>query len=234
MGWREKSFILDPVFIEEQWGRRRRRIEWDDIVEIVGMNADNISYDSLWLLIRDRKNTQISIEQLNGQFHNLNKFLESKYETFPRDWIGRLEANGAGYEEVLWSHPHIERYPRPPIKTQNPNIFRVGFAAVAFIAYAYFWVSAVIITNSSDKPVSNVKVALADSIIWQGNIAPHGFRVTFGRPEARGSVDITYEIDGRHESISYGHVTVGPNATTETCQIATDGNIQCRTSRGSF
>jgi hypothetical protein len=101
-------------------------------------------------------------------------------------------------------------------------------------AYFYFWVTVVYVNNSTDKPLTDVKIVLAQQLIWEGEIAADGFRLATGIPDRDGRVEVSYKIDGRPESISYGYVTRGPAPTTERCVVDAEGKIDCRTSLRPF
>jgi hypothetical protein len=111
MRWREQTFVITDDFIEEHWSWRKQRIAWNNVVEIVGRNGCTTTVDLLMLSILDNRNIEITVDEANKDFSKIDKFLDSRFDTSPKDWRARLNMDVPGHPITLWSAPGYERSP---------------------------------------------------------------------------------------------------------------------------
>lgn len=103
MGWFKTSVRLGEDYFELNKGLSRRAMQWRDIDFVYGEKIDKVTYEELFLIVKNAFGDRISVGELDQGFDALEDALHQNLEGFPVDWRQKLEATEALICEKIWS-----------------------------------------------------------------------------------------------------------------------------------
>jgi hypothetical protein len=83
-------------------GRRGGAVRFDDIAEIEAEKVGKITYDELFLIVRDHLGSGLTLGELDEGFAEAEEALRERLPGFPSDWRDLAEESSVGARERVW------------------------------------------------------------------------------------------------------------------------------------
>ena len=86
-------------------GRRGMAVRIADITEVTVEKVGKITYDELFLIVREQSGNAISLGELDEGFSNAEQALLAYLPGFPADWRIAAEEAPIGVQNPVWAAP---------------------------------------------------------------------------------------------------------------------------------
>jgi hypothetical protein len=83
-------------------GRRGGAVQFADIVEVNAEKVGKITYDEVFLIVRDRSGGGVTLGELDEGFADAEQALRTHLPGFPADWRDLAEQSHLGARTQVW------------------------------------------------------------------------------------------------------------------------------------
>lgn len=85
-----------------RWPGRCVAVALSDIVEVASEKMDKVTYEELFLIIRDHDRAAVVLGELDDGFDEAEAALRLRLPDFPADWRAAAEGRDARRRTVVW------------------------------------------------------------------------------------------------------------------------------------
>jgi len=103
--WKLRSspiLTVTPEYVEHRYIFKKVRLNWEEVAGIYGANWSRLTYDELFLYIRDANGRELATGQLDKGFDELERIVFEKFPSVSQKWRDELELRGVGSAATLW------------------------------------------------------------------------------------------------------------------------------------
>lgn len=83
-------------------GRRGGGVRFADIIEVAAEKIGKVTYDEVFLIVRDKAGAAITFGELDEGFADAAQALRGRLPDFPSDWQGAAEMAAVGIRNQVW------------------------------------------------------------------------------------------------------------------------------------
>jgi hypothetical protein len=83
-------------------GRRGGAVRFADIVEVAAEKVGKITYDEVFLIVRDHSGGRVTLGELDERFADAEQALRTHLAGFPSDWRDLAEQSPVGGRAQVW------------------------------------------------------------------------------------------------------------------------------------
>ena len=88
-------------------GRRGGAVQFADIAEVAAEKVGKITYDEVFLIVRERAGDTVTLGELDEGFTEAEQALRSRLVGFPADWWATAEQAAVGVRVQVWPTPSL-------------------------------------------------------------------------------------------------------------------------------
>jgi hypothetical protein len=96
-----KITLTDSGFTAAQ-GKHSRAVEFDKIATVAAEKVGKITYDEVFLIIRDQSGDGVTLGELDDGFAAVERELRARLPNFPAGWWAEAEASPIGIRTEIW------------------------------------------------------------------------------------------------------------------------------------
>jgi hypothetical protein len=86
-------------------GRGGGVVCFEDIAEVTAEKVGKITYDEVFLIVREQSGHAITLGELDEGFREAEEALRARLANFPREWWDRAEQTPVGVRTHVWPNP---------------------------------------------------------------------------------------------------------------------------------